>query len=103
MGGYIDAYLGGTDFIELDLQLTKDGYLVANHDPTLMDSTDIADYADLFKSKLDKIVTISGKVYQNDYAIIDFSLAELNILKRKQRYTYRSTDENDKYNMVTLD
>ena len=103
MGGYIDGYLGGTDYIELDLQLTKDGYLVANHDPTLMDSTDVADYASLFKSKMDKLIVISGKSYNNDYAIIDFTLAELQILKRKQRYDFRSTYTNDKYNVVTLD
>ena len=32
LGGYVDAYYGGADFIELDLQITKDGQLVAQHD-----------------------------------------------------------------------
>ena len=28
LASYEDAYYGGTDFIEMDLQLTKDGYLI---------------------------------------------------------------------------
>jgi glycerophosphoryl diester phosphodiesterase len=63
ISGYNDCYLGGCDFIELDLQLTKDGYLVANHDPTLDMTTDISEYASLFSSRLRKLVTIDGTVY----------------------------------------
>ena len=29
MPSFVDAYYGGTDFMELDLQITKDGYLIA--------------------------------------------------------------------------
>jgi len=29
LGGYTDAYYGGADYIELDLQITKDGHLIA--------------------------------------------------------------------------
>lgn len=103
IGGYNDCYLGGCDFIELDLQLTKDGYLVANHDPTLLESTDVSEYSSLFASRMKSLAVISGTPYKNDYEIIDFSLAELQMLKRRQRYDYRQTYTNDKYNMVSLD
>lgn len=49
------------------------------------------------------LVVISGATYKNDYEIIDFTLAELQMLKRRQRYDYRQTYTNDKYNMVSLD
>ena len=45
LGGYEDAYFGGTDYIEMDLQLTKDGQLAAQHDPYLDVTTDVAQYA----------------------------------------------------------
>jgi glycerophosphoryl diester phosphodiesterase len=83
--------------------LTKDGYLVANHDPTLLESTDVSEYASLFKNRMKSLVVISGSTYKDDYEIIDFTLAELQMLKRRQRYDFRSTYTNEKYNMVSLD
>lgn len=35
LGSYSDAFFGGADFIEVDLQVTKDGHLVAHHDAEL--------------------------------------------------------------------
>ena len=32
IAGYTDAWLMGADYVELDLQMTKDGVLIANHD-----------------------------------------------------------------------
>ena len=49
------------------------------------------------------LVNISGSVYKNNYEIIDFTLAELQIFKRRQRYEFRSTLENDKYNILSFD
>lgn len=50
-----------------------------------------------------KLINISGTIYNNDYEIIDFTLAEIQLLKRRQRYDFRSTLENDKYNIVSFD
>ena len=41
LGGYADAYYSGADFIEVDLQITKDGFLVAQHDTYLDNTTNI--------------------------------------------------------------
>jgi glycerophosphoryl diester phosphodiesterase len=40
-GSYSSAYMEGVDFVELDLQITKDGQLITSHDPTLKDVSDI--------------------------------------------------------------
>ena len=94
LGSYTDAYYGGADFIEMDLQATKDGELVAQHDPYLDVTTNVAEYADQFKSKF--------TVGQYHYFVHDFTMRELKLLKRKQRYSDRSQLVNDKYEMVTL-
>ena len=40
--GYTKAIQMGADFIEPDLVSTKDGVLIARHEPNLKDTTDIA-------------------------------------------------------------
>ena len=35
IGSYLDAYYSGSDFLELDLQVTKDLQLIVQHDKTL--------------------------------------------------------------------
>ena len=51
MGAYTAAYIYGADYVELDLQITKDGHLVTNHDPCLKDTTDVEAYSSLFGSR----------------------------------------------------
>ena len=93
IGSYADAYYGGTDYIELDLQLTKDGQLVAQHDLHLSATTNIDEYADRFASKKRK----DGEFY-----VYDFTLPELKLLKRKQRYNNRNQEMNGKFEILTL-
>jgi glycerophosphoryl diester phosphodiesterase len=68
LGGYELAVKMGADFIEPDLQLTKDGQLVAVHDLTLTRTTDVA-------SKF--------SMRNNGYRVADFTLAELKTLEMK--------------------
>ena len=65
LGGYELAVTLGADFIEPDLQLSKDGVLVAMHDDTLDRTTDIAT---LFAKR------------NNAYKVADFTLAEIKTL-----------------------
>lgn len=65
LGGYELAVRLGADFIEPDLQLTKDGALVAMHDDTLERTTNIAT---LFDKR------------NNAYKVADFTLAEIKTL-----------------------
>lgn len=94
LASYMDAYYSGADFLELDVEVSKDGYLILNHDPDINDDTNIAEYAEHFKDKQHA----DGKWY-----VSDFTLAELKMLKRKQRYeTMRSPFLNDRYDILTL-
>ena len=51
MGSYSSAHYGGTDFNEVDLQVTKDLRLVAFHDAVLSDTTDIEDHSEFAHRK----------------------------------------------------
>ncbi|PJI95568.1 glycerophosphoryl diester phosphodiesterase [Acidovorax sp. 69] len=65
LGGYELAIRMGTDFIEPDLQITKDGALVAIHDDTLNRTTNVAT---LFAQR------------NGAYKVADFTLAEIKTL-----------------------
>ncbi len=66
----------GADYIEPDLQFTKDGALVAIHDTTLTRTTDVAD----------KFAQRNG-----DYRVADFTLAEIKTLTVKPTGTAATT------------
>ena len=46
MPSFDDAYYGGADFLEMDLQVTRDNVLICQHDSYLDTTTNIAEYAD---------------------------------------------------------
>lgn len=95
MASFEDAYYGGADFLEMDLQITKDGQAVCQHDSYLDVTTNVAQYEDYFKDR--------KRVGEYHYYVNDFTMAELKTFKRRQRYPDRSQLENDKYEMVTLE
>lgn len=68
LAGYELAIKMGADYIEPDLQLTKDGHLVAMHDSTLNRTTDVAS----------KLGTRNG-----GYRVADYTLAEIKQLTVK--------------------
>lgn len=68
LAGYELAVKMGADFIEPDLQLTKDGFLVAMHDTTLNRTTDVA--------------TVLGQ-RNGSYAVAGYTLAEIKQLTVK--------------------
>lgn len=68
LGGYELAIKMGVDFIEPDLQLTKDGQLVAMHDDTLTRTTNVST---LFSAR------------NGGYKVADFTLAEIKTLTVK--------------------
>ena len=68
LGGYELAVKMGADYIEPDLQLTKDGQLVAMHDTTLQRTTNVQT---VFAPR-------NGR-----YNVSDFTLAELKTLEMK--------------------
>lgn len=87
IGSYSSAYNEGVDFVELDLQITKDGHLITSHDPCLKDTSNIEDFPE-FKDRKGNFYVGSpyDKWYRNDWLIHDFTLEEIKKLNRKQRY-----------------
>ena len=101
---YSAAYFENVDFIELDLQLTKDGHLVTSHDPTLKEITDIEDHHEFADRKGTFHFGFPFKVvHQDDWLIHDFTLEEIKKLKRKQRFDFRNSELDGLFPMMTLD
>jgi glycerophosphoryl diester phosphodiesterase len=72
----------GADYIEPDLAITKDGVLVARHEPEISTTTDVAtrpEFADRQTSKVIDGTTFTGWFTE------DFTLAELKTLRAKER------------------
>ncbi|KAI6676901.1 hypothetical protein NL676_037697 [Syzygium grande] len=88
---YMRAIEEGADFIESDIQATKDGILVCNHDVTLDDTTDVAER----KEFADRRTTYEVQwVNTTGWFVVDFTLEELKTLRAKQRYDFRDQQYN---------
>ena len=101
MAAYQLAIKQGADFIEPDLVMTRDGVLVARHDPWLSDSTDIADRPE-FSDRMTTIVNPEG-IEVTDWFIWDFTLAELKTLRARQVRDGRDTGYDDIYEILTFE
>ncbi len=74
---YVKAIELGADVIEPDLVSTKDGVLIARHDPNLAFSTDVADHPEFASRK--KTIQVDGET-QTGWFASDFTLAEIKTL-----------------------
>lgn len=72
----------GADFIEPDLVITKDGVLVARHEPEIGGTTDVAAHPEFAARKTTK--QLDG-VATTGWFAEDFTLAELKTLRAKER------------------
>lgn len=77
----------GTDYIEPDLCLSKDGVFVVMHDLLLDDTTDV-DSIEAYRSRK-RTQEVDGKNLTG-YFVSDFLFSELKTLKLHQRLSYRS-------------
>ncbi|MDX2231972.1 MAG: glycerophosphodiester phosphodiesterase family protein [Leptolyngbyaceae cyanobacterium bins.349] len=95
------AILRGADFIEPDLVATKDGVLIARHEPTLGTTTDVAsrpEFADRKRSG-----TIDGVLYENEFFASDFTLAEIKTLRAIMPQGFRTDAFNGVFEIPTLE
>jgi glycerophosphoryl diester phosphodiesterase len=83
VGSYMLAIEMGADYIEPDLVFTKDGELVARHEPDIGATTDVAAHPEFAARR--RTLTIDGVVYTNTWFTFDFTLAELRTLRAKER------------------
>jgi glycerophosphoryl diester phosphodiesterase len=92
----------GADYIEPDLVITKDGVLVARHEPEIGGTTDVADHPEFADRRTTK--TIDGVPFTGWFTE-DFTLAELKTLRARERIPgtrQRNTLYNDRYEIPTL-
>lgn len=82
LASYAKAIADGADFIEPDLQITKDGRLVALHEAELSHISDVAEHPE-FASRRRKITTPFGSL--EGWFVVDFTLSELKTLRLKER------------------
>ena len=100
LAGYDLAITMGANYIEPDLVMTKDGVLVARHEPMIGATTNVGDLAQFASRKRNGVV--DGVAY-DDYFVEDFTLAELKTLRAKQSRGGRSTAYDGQFEVPTLD
>ena len=98
LAAYERAIARGADFIEPDLVLTKDGVMIARHEPMLDDTTDVATKFDASR----KTTKLVDGVSTTAYFASDFTLAEIKTLRAKQARAGRSTAFDGLYEIPTL-
>ena len=102
----------GADYIECDLQLTKDLKLVCSHEAWIKEVSNVGRKY-MFKDRLVKEHVFDdddpkfdwndrGKIVDN-YFTFDFTLKELQTLRRKQTYPERNPNFNWIYTFVSFD
>jgi glycerophosphoryl diester phosphodiesterase len=82
LASYELAYRMGVDWVDVDLVPTKDGQLVARHEPEIGGTTDVAKHPEFASRK--KTVVLDG-VTTTGWFTQDFTLAELKTLRAVER------------------
>jgi glycerophosphoryl diester phosphodiesterase len=98
--GYALAIELGADFIEPDLVATRDGHLIASHEPNLVATTDVASRPEFASRR--RTVVIDG-VPDTGFFASDFTLAEIKRLRRVQDFADRPQQFNGKFEVPTLE
>ena len=96
---YARAIEQGADAIEPDIISTKDGVLIARHDPNLAFSTDVALHPE-FASRKRKL-SVDGELQEGWFAG-DFTLAEIKTLGGISTDAERPQEFNGKYKIATI-
>jgi len=99
--GYALAIKLGADYIEPDLVATKDGHLVARHEPNIAATTDVAQHPEFADRK--RSVSIDGGAPEEGWFVSDFTLAELSTLRAVQPFPDRPQRFNGKFRIPTLE
>jgi glycerophosphoryl diester phosphodiesterase len=90
----------GADFIEPDLVATKDGVLIARHEPNITNTTDVSTRPEFAARKSKR--KVDGADEEGWFAS-DFTLAEIKTLRAKQPAAERDQSHNGKFSIPTLE
>ena len=97
--GYALAIEQGADMVEPDLVATRDGVLIARHEPMLDDTTDVAVRFGVGRRTTKMLDGISTTAYFAS----DFTLAEIKTLRALQPVGVRPQQYNGLYQIPTFD
>jgi glycerophosphoryl diester phosphodiesterase len=98
--GYSLAIELGADYIEPDLVATRDGVLIARHEPNLILTTDVASRPEFASRR--RIAVVDG-VAEEGFFASDFTLAEIKRLRAVQDFAERPQEFNGKFEVPTFD
>ena len=90
----------GADYVEPDLVSTKDGHLVARHEPNITDTTDVKDHPEFASRK--RTTSVDGAEQEGWFAS-DFTLAEIRTLRAVQPMSDRPQRFNGRFKIPTLE
>ena len=90
----------GANYIEPDLVMTRDGHLIARHEPNIINTTDVKDRPEFAPRK--RIAVVDG-VPEEGWFASDFTLAEIKTLRAVQAFGERPQQFNGKFKIPTLE
>ncbi len=95
---YSLAIVQGADFIEPDLVATRDGVLIARHENEISGTTDVAEkFPDRKRIKMIDGQQVTGWFTE------DLTLAEIKMLRAKERLDFRDQSHNGKFEVPTFE
>ena len=97
--GYALAIELGADYVEPDVVATKDGHLIARHEPMLGGTTDVASRPQFASRRTTKVLDGVSTI---DWFASDFTLAEIKQLRAIQPALDRDQSFNGRYEIPTL-
>lgn len=89
----------GADYVEPDLVATKDGHLIARHEPNLINTTNVKDLPQFAARR--RTVMLDG-VPETGFFASDFTLAEIKQLRAVQPLPERGTQFDGQFEIPTL-
>ena len=89
----------GADYIEPDLVMTKDGHLVARHEPNLVATTDVSTRVEFASRR--RTALVDG-VAEEGWFASDFTLAEIRTLRAVQPLAERPSLFNGQFTIPTF-
>jgi len=89
----------GADYIEPDLVATKDGHLIARHEPNITTTTDVRSHPEFADRETTKVV---DGVAETGFFASDFTLAEIKTLGAVQPLAERPQQFNGRFEIPTL-
>jgi glycerophosphoryl diester phosphodiesterase len=97
--GYRLAIRLGADYIEPDLVATKDGHLIARHEPNITATTDVSRRREFADRRTTKVV---DGVAEEGWFASDFTLAEIKTLRAVQPLPERPQRFNGRFGIPTF-